>query len=222
MRIALVGGTGDIGEGLALRFAAHTDHQLVVGSRDGERAENRAEAYEARLSEAGIDATLAAGQNPSAVSGASLAILCVPAYHVRDTVNTVAEEFADDAVIVTPAVGMRKTETGCQYAPPDIGSVTELVAATAPDDVPVVGAYHTLPAGRLADLDADLGMDTPILADDPEAGERVRAVTAEIPGLRPLNAGPLANSAEVESVTPLLVTLAHQNEGLHDLGVRFG
>jgi predicted dinucleotide-binding enzyme len=82
MRIALVGGTGDIGEGLALRFAAHTDHDIVIGSRDAARAESRAGAYESALSEWEIETSLEAGPNSAAVEGADLAVLCVPAYHV--------------------------------------------------------------------------------------------------------------------------------------------
>jgi predicted dinucleotide-binding enzyme len=85
----------------------------------------------------------------------------------------------------------------------------------------VVGAFHNLPAGRLADLDADLGIDTLLVADDDDARETVRALAAGIEGLRPLAAGPIANAPEIEGLTPLLINVAANADGLHDLGVRF-
>lgn len=221
MRIALLGGTGDIGEGLALRILAHTDHEVVIGSREAERARQAAERYEQTLAEHDVERAPDAAQNPAAARSGDIVILCVPPYYVRDTVKTIADGLDSATVLVTPAVGMRRTETGCHYDPPDIGSVTELVAKVAPDDVPVVGAYHCLPAGRLADLSVELEMDAPIVADDAEAKEYVWALTDAIPGLRPVDAGAIANAAGVESVTALLVTIAGHNEEFHDLGIRF-
>lgn len=222
MRVALLGGTGAIGEGLALRFAYHTDHEVVVGSREVDRARTKADGYETELDSRGVEVTVGAGANAEAVVDADVVVLAVPPYHVRETVDAVADPLPDGAVLVTPCVGMRRDEGGLHYDPPGVGSVTELVAETAPEGAPVVGAYHNLPAGRLADLDADLGMDTVLVADDEDAKETVRLLTAGVPGLRALDGGPLSNAPEVESVTPLLVTLADHNDGLHDLGVRFG
>jgi len=70
-------------------------------------------------------------------------------------------------------------------------------------------------------LDADLGIDTLLVADDPDAKDLVSLLADDIDGLRPLDAGGLANAAEIESLTPLLINVAMHNEGLHDLGVRF-
>lgn len=221
MRIALLGGTGAIGEGLALRFGAHTSHGVIVGSRDADRASESASAYEENVTAQGIDTTIEAGTNVDAVSGADVAILCVPPYHVRDTVETVSEDLEDGSILVTPAVGMRRSETGCHYDPPPIGSVSELVARAAPDHVHVVGTYHSIPAGRLADLDATVDMDAPIVAEDDGAKETIWDLTDAIPGLNPIDAGPLANAAGIESLAPLLVTLKHHNESLPEVGIRF-
>jgi NADPH-dependent F420 reductase len=99
--------------------------------------------------------------------------------------------------------------------------VTRLAVDAAPEGIPVVGAFHNLAAGRLADLDADLGIDTLLVADDPDAKETVRLLADGIDGLRPLDAGGLANAPEIEALTPLLINVATNNEGMHDLGVRF-
>ena len=221
MRIALLGGTGDIGEGLALRLAADTDHDVVVGSRKAEKARDKAGEYEAELADRGHDVTIHHAENPGATDGADVVVLSVPAYHLSSTIESVAESLDPGSVLVSPAVGMKREEDGMHYNPPDAGSVTALARQVAPADVPVVGAYHNLPAGRLADLDADIDWDVAIVGDDAEAVETVETVTAAVDGLRPLRAGGLGNAAEVESVTALLINLAMHNDDLHQLGVRF-
>jgi NADPH-dependent F420 reductase len=221
MRIALLGGTGDIGEGLALRLARDTDHGVVVGSRDASKARTKAEEYADELDSHGVDAGFEGYENARAVENADLVVLTVPPYHVVDTVEAVADSLPSDAVLVSPAVGMDRHDGGFDYDPPGVGSVTALVAEAAPGAVPVVGAFHNLPADRLAALDADLGIDTLVVGDDDDAKAAVRAVGAGIDGLQVLDAGPLANAPVVESLTPLLIDVAMHNEGLHDLGVRF-
>jgi hypothetical protein len=99
--------------------------------------------------------------------------------------------------------------------------VTAVAATAAPEDVPVVGAFHNLAAGRLADLDAELGIDTLLVGDDPDAKEQVRLLAEGIEGLRPLDAGPLSNAPEIEGLTPLMINLARYNDDLHDPGVTF-
>jgi NADPH-dependent F420 reductase len=220
MQIALLGGTGDIGEGLALRLARDTSHEIVIGSRNAEKANEKADEYGTTLDDHGADTAIEGRVNAQAAAGADVVVLSVPAYHLADTVDDVAGELTD-AVLVSPAVGMGRDEAGFHYNPPGVGSVTELAAQSAPDGVPVVGAFHNLAAGRLANLDASLDWDVPVVADDESAKETVSALTAEVDGLRPLDAGTLSNAAEVESLTPLLINLAANNDGLHDLGVKF-
>ncbi|MEF8781161.1 MAG: NADPH-dependent F420 reductase [Haloferacaceae archaeon] len=221
MRIAILGGTGDVGEGLALRWGYHADHELAIGSREAGRAATKAAAYGAELDGRGVDVAIEGLANADAAAGADVVVLAVPPYHVADTVESVASELGDVDVLVTPAAGMKRDEAGFHAHPPSAGSVTELVADVAPAGTPVVGAFHSLPAGRLADLDADLGIDTLLVGDDEGAKEVVGLLAAEIEGVRALDAGGLANAAEVEALTPLLVNVARENAGLHDLGVRF-
>jgi len=114
---------------------------------------------------------------------------------------------------------MNSDEAGMHNDPPGIGSVTQLAAETAEN--PVVGVFHNLPASRLADLDADLDIDTLVLGDDADAKARVIDLAGRIDGLRGLDAGPLANAPEVEAVTPLLINIARYNDGLHHLGIQF-
>jgi NADPH-dependent F420 reductase len=160
-------------------------------------------------------------ENAMAADRADVVVLAVPPYHVGDTVDAVADKLDDDAVLVSPAVGMKGDEDGMHYHEPSAGSVTALAARAAPDPVSVVGAFHNLSADRLANLDNDLDVDTLIVGDDPDAKDHVHQLAAAIDGLRPLDAGPIANASEVEAVTPLLINVAKYNDGLHDVGVRF-
>ncbi|ADB62357.1 NADPH-dependent F420 reductase [Haloterrigena turkmenica DSM 5511] len=221
MRIALLGGTGDIGQGLALRFARDTDHEVLIGSRDPEKARDAVETYEENLESRGADADVKGFANEMAADRADVVILSVPPYYAGDTVEAVADNLDEDTILVTPAVGMQGDEDGLHYHPPGAGSVTELVADRAPDEVPVVGAFHNLAADALSDLDNNLDLDTLLVADDDDAKETVRNLANEIEGLRALDVGPLANAAEVESVTPLVINIAKYNDDLHDVGVKF-
>ena len=221
MRIALLGGTGDVGQGLALRWAYDTDHELVIGSRDPERARTAAAEYETELDSRGRERKLTGFANEMAADRADVVVLAVPPSHVGDTVDAVAATLDEGTILVSPAVGMRRDEDGVHYDPPAAGSVAELVAERAPEGVPVVGAFHPLSADRLANLDLEFELDTLLVGDDPDAKATVRLLAEGIEGLRALDAGPLSNAAEVERLTPLSITVGRYNGGLHDLGVRF-
>ncbi|THE65406.1 NADPH-dependent F420 reductase [Salinadaptatus halalkaliphilus] len=221
MRLALLGGTGDIGEGLAVRFARDTDHEILIGSRDPEKARDAVAAYEDDLESRGVEADINGFGNEMAADRADVVVLSVPPYYAGDTVEAVADALDSETILVTPAVGMQGDEDGMHYHPPGAGSVTELVAQRAPEEVPIVGAYHNLAAGKLADLDVSFDLDTLVVADDADAKRTVLDLSNEIDGLRALDAGPLANAAEVESVTPLVINIATYNDDLHDVGVKW-
>ncbi|MFB6182932.1 MAG: NADPH-dependent F420 reductase [Haloarculaceae archaeon] len=221
MRIAICGGTGDVGEGLVLRWAYHTGHEVLVGSRDPERARGKAEEYETELDSRGVDADVHGFENAMAADRADVVVLAVPAYHLTETIDAVADRLNEETVLVSPAVGMKGDETGMHYNPPSVGSVTRLAADAAPDAVPVVGAFHNLAADRLANLDVDLNLDTLVVGDDRDAAETVSMLAESIDGLRALYVGPVANAAEVESITPLVINLARYNDDLENAGVRF-
>lgn len=221
MEIALLGGTGDIGEGLALRWARDTDHTIVVGSRKPEKAQRRASDYNALLSDRGVTADIAGAGNEEAAANADVIVLSVPPEYATDTLDSIEARLDDASVLVSPAVPMRRNGAGFHYGPPESGSIAERIAETAPDGIPVVGAFQNLAAGALSDLDNELAADVVVTGDDPEAKTLVGSLAEEIDGLRALDGGPLAVTAVVESVTPLLINVAMNNDGMHDLGVRF-
>ncbi|WP_144924785.1 NADPH-dependent F420 reductase [Halorubrum salsamenti] len=221
MNIAILGGTGDIGQGLALRLAADTPHEVTIGSRDAERAETKAEEYTTELDSRGLDAAVAGAENEAAAAGAKVVVLAVPPYHVGDTVEAIADALAPGDVLVSPATGMKRDDEGFHYHRPGAGSVTRIAADAAPDGVDVVGAFHNLAAARLANLDADLGIDTLVIGDDEDAKATVTDLAEGIEGLRALDAGGIANAPEIEALTPLLINVTENNDGLNDLGIEF-
>jgi len=208
MRIAVLGGTGDFGHGLSLRLA-EAGHGVVVGSRDAEKAEEAADDY---AETTGGDVTGAT--SAAAVEGVDAVVLAVPPDHAVAT----AEEADDalDAPLVTPVVSMSREEGDFVYAPPEEGSSAAAVRDAV--SVPVAGAFHNVAAGRLRDLDADLGLDIAVFGDEEAKGVATDIVDSV--GARPLDVGGFAVAPEVEAITPLLINAAIKN-GMHDLGVRF-
>jgi NADPH-dependent F420 reductase len=209
MRIAVLGGTGDFGGGLCLRWGADTDHEIRVGSRSAERARSAAESYSET-----VGREITGHENEAAAEGADIAVLAV-APSVAPEVGAAIESEVE--TLVCPAVEMHRVKGSFRVDAPEAGSIAEAVAEEV--ETPVVGALHPLPAARLADLDEDLGVDVPVAGVEP-ARERVVEAIEGIEGLRALHVGGLSCTREIESLTPLIINVGIEN-GFHDLGVEF-
>lgn len=223
MRVAVLGGTGDLGEGLALRWGrgAPRELDLIVGSREAERATAAAATYRETLADRGVEPAVEGAANSEAAVDADVVVLAVPAGAVADTLDSIGAATVSGTVVISPAVGMRVADGDFRTDPPPAGSVTELVADATPPDAPVAGAYHTLPARRLADLDQELEMDVPVVGD-PAAVRTAVSLTEAVAGLRPLRAGGVRNAPELEALTPLLLNIRRHDERIGEPGVRFG
>jgi 8-hydroxy-5-deazaflavin:NADPH oxidoreductase len=198
--IALVGGTGPEGRGLATRFAL-AGHRVVIGSRDAARGEAAAAQVLAGLGERAHGAVSGAG-NAAAVAGAGLAVIVVPYSAHRTTLEGLRDAFAGKIVVdaVVPVIFERGPR------PVDVadGSATEEAAAILPD-ARVVGAFHNLAAEVLLDPDMPVDADVLVTGADAEAKQAVMALAAEIAGVRAVDAGPLRFSRFVEQITILLI-----------------
>lgn len=221
MDIAILGGTGDIGEGLALRWAQDTDHTITIGSRKDTKAKEKVKTYRSILAKHGVDARMAGVDNETAAMRGEVVVVGIPPEYATSTVESLAPVLSGDDVLVSPVVRMSRDDTGFHYDSFDEDSLAEEIAAATPSDVPVVGAFQNLAAGALRDLSVELAHDVVVTGDDQASKKTIRDLTEEIHGLRALDGGPLANSREIESITPLLINLAMNNPGMHDLGVRF-
>jgi NADPH-dependent F420 reductase len=222
MKIALIGGTGDIGEGLALRWGLETEHEILIGSRTKEKAGERAREYAERLESAGRKGkvSMMGLANEDAAREGDVVVLCVEAGYVVASVRSLLGQLTSDQIIVSPAVPMVRRGKFFFYAPPAEGSLAVQIAGVLPEDMPIVGAFHTVPAHKLADLDARLDQDVVVLGGNDRAKKTIMDLADEIPGIRPLDGGPLSASCLVESITPLLINLAIANKR-KNLAVKF-
>jgi 8-hydroxy-5-deazaflavin:NADPH oxidoreductase len=201
VRVGIVGGTGPLGAGLGLRLAA-AGSSVVIGSRE----EVRAEAVVAGLlSEPRASELDLRGAHNLEAAGCEMVVVATPWEGAVATVEGLADELAGRTVVsVGNALVKHKREL--QAVAPPRGSVASLVQAALPKSR-VSAACHHLPAPVLMDLDAKLDSDVLVCSDYPDATEATIAMLSTIEGLRPLNAGSLAQAGAIEAFTAVLVTL---------------
>lgn len=217
MKIALLGGTGHLGKGLALRLAP-LGYEIIVGSRKLEKAEEKANEYLRELKSRNLSGTIYGLQNEDASKDCEVVVFTIPWEHAFTTAEALKELLAGK-IVVSPLVPMKKVDKHFMYVKPEEGSAAEKLASILTRSR-VVAAFHSIPADKFADLDAKFNWDIPICGDDDEAKKVVIDLTNKIDGLRALDAGPLSASSMIESLVPLLVNLMVKN-GLRDLGVKF-
>lgn len=207
MKIAILGGTGDIGEGFALNWAGN--HHIRIGSRKADKAEAAAESYRDALRRSGLEGDILGFDNMAAAEGADVIILTVPHEHVSGVIDTV-RPVLDRQIIISPVVPMTKSEY-FEYNPPTQGSAAEEIMEMLPEGTSVVAAYHTIASVRLCSLDPAFRCDVLICGNDCHSKDVVIDLTNEIECMRPLDAGPLRAARTIESLTPMLLNLAMLN-----------
>ncbi|HQR31364.1 MAG TPA: NADPH-dependent F420 reductase [Blastocatellia bacterium] len=206
-RIAIIGGTGDQGKGLALRWA-QAGFDIIVGSRAAERASDAANEMKELLSKAGFaDASVSGAHNLEAAASSSVVVLTVPFAAQIATLKEIRDKLQpgttliDVTVPLEPAVGGKPTRLLGVWA----GSAAEQCKEQVPDTVTVVSAFHNVGAEALADLSHEVECDVIVCGDKKDAKEIVRPLVAAIPGCRFVDGGVLANSRTVEAMTALLI-----------------
>ena len=198
--IAVLGGTGKEGGGLALRWA-HCGHPVIIGSRTAERAEEGAADMRATLGGAANVRGLA---NPDAAAAADIVVLSVPFAAQQSTVADVASQLEGKILIdvTVPLVPPKVSRVQL----PEGGSAVEAVQKILGESVRVVSAFQNISAHHLTKLDEEIECDVLVCADEAETADTVVAL-AEAIGLKAWNAGPLANSVVAEGLTSVLIAL---------------
>lgn len=199
MDVAILGGTGKEGSGLALRWA-RAGHRILIGSRDRERARTRARELAAHLDGAAI----AGLTNEEAARAGEVVVVAVPHAGHRALLEGLRDPLRGKVVLDT--VVPLDFGSPRLYAPPPEGSAAEEAQAVLGPEARVVAALHQIAAHELQALDHPLDADAPLCGDDPEA-KRVAAGLIESLGVRALDAGPLAMASVLEGLTALLVRL---------------
>ena len=227
MKIGIVGGTGGMGEGFALRWCAN--HQIVIGSRDKNKAAEVASNYMKIAQEfykdkinggsgggGGIGEGNISGDNNFDMGKKDLdiLILSIPYESINDTCSKLSQDISDSCIIISPIVPMKWTEKGFTYIPFEEGKKTaaELVADNFKSRSRIVSAFHTISEVKLKKLELTLDADTYICGDDISVVEKIKELVSEIQGLRPIYLGPLSMTYQAEVLTPMLLNGAKKNK----------
>lgn len=197
MCIAVLGGTGAEGSGLAFRWAA-TGHRVRIGSRDGAKAGAAAAGINQRI---GRD-TVSGGTNAEAVEGADIVVLTVPYAAQMQTAMSVKDKLAGK-ILVDVTAPLQPPKVSLVQLPAGGSCVVALQAALG-GEVKVVSAFQNVGAHHLPDASHTIDCDVLVCGDDKSAREAVIRLI-EAAGLRGIHAGLLANSAASEALTSVLI-----------------
>jgi 8-hydroxy-5-deazaflavin:NADPH oxidoreductase len=214
--VAVVGGTGAEGGGLALRFA-QAGVRVRIGSRNLEKAREAALRIAAQTS-----ATEVSGHtNEDAVAGAGIVLLTVPLAAQVATLKSIRGSIAAGAILVDATVPLEIAIGGRLSRMVTLwdGSAAQQAARLVPG-VPVVAAFHALSAEALAKVEHPLDCDTLICGDSAEAKAAVSRLAGMIPGVRAIDAGPLDAARLLESAAALLIALNLRHK-VRESGMRF-
>ncbi|MGH2629610.1 MAG: NADPH-dependent F420 reductase [Actinomycetota bacterium] len=205
MDVAIVGGTGKEGFGLALRLLG-AGHRVTIGSRSAERA---AEAVERARQAFGIEVQVAGAENAGSVAGAEVVAVTVPFEGMIEIYASIGPALRSGQVVLDATSPLMTAVGGKPWEAirPWQGSAAEIAAAHVPPGVEVVSGFHTIGAHALTDLDRELDSDTLLCSDDEAAKRLVGDLVDSLPGMRWVDAGPLANARITEPLTAMIITV---------------
>jgi 8-hydroxy-5-deazaflavin:NADPH oxidoreductase len=208
-KVCIVGATGALGFGLALRLG-RAGVAVTIGSRDEHRAEEAAE----RAAAAVPDAKYIGRQNLEAVKDHEIVILSVPFRSQSETLTNLKGVLQPDQLLVDATVPLAAAVSGKATRTLGVwqGSAAQQAQEMAPEGVRVVSAFHTVSAALLADLDHELDEDVLICGDRKEDKARLAALVDAVAGLRPVDCGPLEMARIVEQFTPLIISINVRNK----------
>jgi 8-hydroxy-5-deazaflavin:NADPH oxidoreductase len=218
MRIGIVGGTGGMGEGFALRWCLK--HDIFIGSRDATRAGEAAKNYMISAREiygSNMTGNISGEENVRLSEICDLVILSIPYESTESTCTGISERISPNCVIVTPIIPMRKEDKGFTYLPLEEGvkSAAELVSEYIRPRGRIVSAFHTISEVKLKDVKQNLTGDIFVCGDDQNNVSMINSLISEINGLRPIYLGPLSLSYQAEILTPMLLNASKRNKIKH-------
>ncbi len=202
--IPILGGTGALGYGLAVRWAA-AGLSVVIGSREAARAAEAADRVRAAVPGAEVEGLA----NEEAATRAEIVFLTVPFRAHSETLNNLRTVLREGQTLVDCTVPLAAAVSGKATRSLGVwqGSAAQQAQEMVPDGVVVVSALHTVGAPTLADLGHELGEDVLVCGDKKRDKAPVARLIQRIDGLRAVNAGPLETARIVEQLTPLLISV---------------
>jgi NADPH-dependent F420 reductase len=216
-KIAILGGTGAEGSGLAFRMAKAGEH-ILIGSREAARAQETAKLLRERI---GVAPRIDGLDNPSAAAACDVAVLTVPFSGVVALLKQLKNVWKPGTIVIDTTVPLAATIGGAATRVLGVwqGSAAEQTHELLPTGVSLAAAFQNLGAETLAG-DAPVDCDVLVCSDDERAKQVASELVGKIPGARALNGGKLENARIVESLTALLIGL-NMRYKVHGAGIRF-
>lgn len=214
MKIGIIGGTGGMGKGFALRWSQN--HDVIVGSRDAARAAESAIEYTSLAKEAfgEIKGSISGNDNVSVAKESDVLILSIPYENIDSVCSGVLPEVSDSCVVVSPIVPMTKTDVGfeCIAIKDNKPFSYKLVSNHMKDKSKLVSAFHVISEKKLVNPTLELDYDIFVCGDDKDSVAKVNTLIDEIKGLRSIYLGPIELSYLAEMSTPLLLNAMIRNK----------
>jgi NADPH-dependent F420 reductase len=209
--IAVIGGTGPAGTGLALRWA-RAGETVIIGSRDAARAQQTAETIRKR---AGANAQVSGMENSTACAASDLLVLTVPFEGQAALLKQLKPAIRPGSVLIDATVPLAASVGGRASRTIGVwqGSAAQQTAELVPKGVSVAAAFHNISADVLNSDDNDVDCDVIVCGDDPNATQVAMELAAKIAGVRALDGGKLENARIVEQITALLIGLNIRHKG---------
>lgn len=213
LTVGLIGGTGEEGRGLALRWA-RAGARVSIGSRAAERAKTSADELNQFLAaHAGKSwRRIGYGENRDVIAGAELVLLTVPFAHAASTLETHRQDFRAGSILIDITVPVSFEQGRVRYVELPEGSASEHLKARLPENIPLVAAFKTEPAHLLAEIDEPLDCDSFVASDSKEAKARVMEAIGNIEGLRAVDAGTLYSARTLERMTVLAIGINRRHK----------
>lgn len=208
--IALIGGTGPAGTGLALRWG-RAGEKIIIGSRDAARAQQMAASIAQKI---GSQAQLSGLDNAAACAASDLLVLTVPFEGAAELLKQLKPSIRAGSILIDVTVPLAASIGGRASRTLGVwqGSAAQQTAELVPKGVSVVGAFHNVSA-EVLNGDADVECDVIVCSDDPAAAQVVMELAVEIPRVRAIDGGTLENARIVEQLTALLIGLNIRHKG---------
>ena len=214
MKIGIIGGTGGMGKGFALRWSKN--HEVIIGSRYAERASSSATEYTNLAKEAygEINGKITGNDNISVAKESQILILSIPYENIDSICSQILPEINDSCIVISPIVPMTKTDVGfeCVAIKENKPFSHQTVEKHMKDKTKLVSAFHVISEKKLINPTLTLDYDIFVAGDSKESTEVVNNLINEIEGLRPIYLGPGALAYLVEMSTPLLLNAMIRNK----------
>ncbi len=208
--IAILGGTGPAGTGLALRWA-RAGETIIIGSRDAARAEQTAEAIRKRV---GATAQISGMENSAACAASDLLVLTVPFESQAALLKQLKPAIRAGSILIDATVPLAASVGGRASRTQGVwqGSASQQTAELVPKGVSVVAAFQNVSA-EVMNGDDDVDCDVIVCSDDPNATQVAMELAAKVKRVRAIDGGKLENARIVEQITALLIGLNIRHKG---------